>query len=290
MSREQVCHIGSEPIAPEKNGNTFKALTCAWVTISNVKNSDMVSGRVARPPDRVPAFEFGYRGTGPVKAPVPPGVRQTARPAECLQAMNNEITTHISKWDINQKPDITKLGDQHSFDVNLRLISESLADHIEKSISSIRIRRKDLFISLYSYDPSVHLLTYELHFDPRRDFVKSRSIDLDKAEFENYECVKCMASSNSTAYVLNKKDYEKGSADRHKTVSQYMGCKLENGIHIYGFLNIEFHNHHIFVDEEEMRDFMEENIFPFKLLLEYQYLKREFFRRFENLNHNEGGA
>ena len=60
-----------------------------------------------------------------------------------------------------------------------------------------------------------------------------------------------------------------------------MGCKLESNSEVFGFLNIEFHNHHLFMDEDEMQDFMEENIFPFKLLFEYQYLKRDFFNKFE---------
>jgi hypothetical protein len=31
---------------------------------------------------------------------------------------------------------------------------------------------------------------------------------------------------------------------------------------------------------------MEDNIFPFKLLFEYQYLKRDFFRKFEMFDKN----
>jgi hypothetical protein len=60
-----------------------------------------------------------------------------------------------------------------------------------------------------------------------------------------------------------------------------MGSKLETNGTVFGFLNIEFHNHSIFIEETSMQDFMEENVFPFKLLLEYQYLKHEFFNRFE---------
>jgi hypothetical protein len=85
---------------------------------------------------------------------------------------------------------------------------------------------------------------------------------------------------------LSKKEYSKGSPKRHKTFQQYMGCKLESNNTIYGFLNIEFHNHDVFVDEAEMQDFMEEIIFPFKLLLEYQYLKAQFFSKFEKLKDN----
>lgn len=204
--------------------------------------------------------------------------------AECLQVINNEIMSHIRKCDSGDPPKIRRLREQHAFDVNIRLITESLAEHIRRSITSIKIKRKDIFISLYTYNSTENILKYELHYDPRRDLVKSREIDLSDQKFDSYECAKCMKSTDSTAYVTGKDKYTKGNSKRHKSLHQYMGCKLENNGQIFGFLNIEFHNNSIFIDESEMQDFMEENIFPFKLLLEYQYLKSEFFRRFEQLD------
>jgi len=201
---------------------------------------------------------------------------------ECLQVMNKEISNHIVKCDSEDPPNLRKVRDQHSFDVNTRLVTEALAEHIRKSISTINVKRKDVFISLYSYKSSDECLTYELHYDPRRDLVQSKSVDLNDEKYRDYECVKCMKSPASTSYVIDKKKYAKGNSKRHKSLEQYMGCKLETNGFVYGFLNIEFHNHAIFADEEEMQDFMEENVFPFKLLLEYQYLKKEFFRRFED--------
>lgn len=201
--------------------------------------------------------------------------------SECLQVMNKEISNHIVKCDSKDTPNLRKIRDQHSFDVNTRLVAESLAEHIRKSISVINVKRKDVFISLYSYNNQSRSLTYELHYDPRRDLVQSKVIPLDEEKYAAYECVKCMRSSASTSYVLNRKKYARGNVKRHKTIEQYMGCKVETNGFTYGFLNIEFHNNSVFIDEEEMQDFMEENIFPFKLLLEYQYLKRAFFQRFE---------
>ncbi len=204
--------------------------------------------------------------------------------SECLQAMNNEITNHIDKCDLEESPNVRRLREQHSFDVNLRLIAESLAEHIRKSISTIKIKRKDLFISLYSYDKGNNELKYELHYDPKRDFVQSKVIDFNSDAYSLYECVKCINSSNSTSYVISKDKYAKGSSKRYKSFCQYMGCKIESNNKVFGFLNIEFHNHHIFIDEEEMQDFMEENVFPFKLLFEYPYLKDEFFGKFEKFD------
>ncbi len=81
-------------------------------------------------------------------------------------------------------------------------------------------------------------------------------------------------------YTLEKSGYAKGDSKRYKTFSQYMGCKIESNGKVYAFLNIEFHNHQVFMEVEDAQDFMEENVYPFKLLLEYQYLKREFFAKF----------
>lgn len=217
----------------------------------------------------------------------PPIKHSTVEPeeiSECLLVMNSEITSHIKKCNSDDSPDVTRLQEQHGFDVNIRLISESMAEHIRRSFDAIKIKRKDLFISLYSYDHDGECLKYELHYDPKRDLVQTKQISLSDNKFDTYECVKCIKSPNSTAYVLDKRKYQKGSSKRYKTLRQYMGCKLENSEHLFGFLNIEFHNYDVFTDEDEMQDFMEENIFPFKLLLEYQYLKGEFFGKFKDFN------
>ncbi len=208
--------------------------------------------------------------------------------SECLQVMNNEIMHHIDKCNSKESPNIKKLGEQHSFDVNTRLIAESLAEHIRKSISTIKIKRKDLFISLYSYDKDNQKLKYELHYDPKRDLVQTKMIPLADKKYASYECVKCIKSSNSTAYIVDKNTYSKGNSKRYKSFNQYMGCKLEVGDIVFGYLNIEFHNYDVFADEDEMQDFMEENIFPFKLLFEYQYLKGEFFSKFEKFDKHWG--
>lgn len=202
--------------------------------------------------------------------------------SECLLVMNKEIFGHISKCDSSDPPCLREISEQHSFDVNIRMVAESLAEHIEKSVGAIKVKRKDVFISLYSYDYENGCLSYELHHDSRRDSVSSKVLCINDEKYAEYECIKTIKSSASASYVINKKKYAKGNSRRHKTLEQYMGCKLEMNGCVYGFLNIEFHNNPVFVDEEEMQDFMEERIFPFKLLLEYQYLKRNFFDRFHH--------
>lgn len=205
--------------------------------------------------------------------------------ADCLSAMNKEIYGHINKC-ASGPIDVTKLNEQHSFDVNMRVITEALAEHIRKSIDSIKIKRKDLFISVYSYDDEMENLSYELHYDHRRDLVKSKLIGINEDRFKEYESVRCFLDNRSTAYVHNKKKYSKGSSKRYKTIRHYMGCKLETNGHTAGFLNIEFHNNDVFMDEDEMQDFLESHVFAFKLLYEYQYLKHNFFNKFTNFNEN----
>ncbi|GAA6173850.1 hypothetical protein NBRC116592_35200 [Colwellia sp. KU-HH00111] len=218
----------------------------------------------------------------------PPMKHNNVEPEEisdCIQAMNMEILGHLTKCDGSNIVQINHMTEQHSFDLNIRLVVNALAEHIRKSIDSIKIKKKDLFISLYSFDRDKNALVYELHYDHKRDLVKSKVLGLGDSKFSDYESVKCFLSSNNTSYLTSKKQYAKGgNTKRYKSVKHYMGCKLETNGYDFGFLNIEFHNNSIFVDEDAMQDFMEESVLPFKLLLEYQYLKRDFFHKFNNFN------
>lgn len=202
--------------------------------------------------------------------------------SSCLQSMNTEIVEHIKKCDSEGTIKFSNLAELHKLDVNVWMIINSLVEHIKESVN-IKLKNKDLFVSLYKYDGDTRELHYELHYDHKRDIVSSKIIQTGgrgtSKKFKEYECVKCINSVNSTAYILNKNRYAQGHSKRHKTIRQYMGCKLEANGDIFGFLNIEFHNQVVFSTEEDMQDYMENNIFPFKLLLEYQYLKRKFFNQ-----------
>lgn len=199
----------------------------------------------------------------------------------CLLAMNNEICTHLEKCETEKPVNVRRLNDQHNFSVHICMIIASLAEHIRMCCNGIKLNNKDIFISLYSYDGN-NTLKYLCHFDPSRDLVKSKVITINSAEFSNYECVKCMKSSYNTTYLLDKTKYAKGSSKRHKTITQYIGCKIVAANHVCGFLSIEFHNQSIFSTDEQMQYFMENNIFPFKTLLEYQFLKKTFFSTFKS--------
>lgn len=201
--------------------------------------------------------------------------------SDCIQAINKEIVGHLNKC-ANEKPvNVRRLNEQHTFDINIRLIISALAEHIRGCCDGVKIKNKDIFISLYAHDDSEHL-RYVCHYDPKRDGVKSKTIHINDTKYKDYECVKCMHSGDSTTYLLNKDGYSRGNSKRHKTVQQYMGCKLEADGRTLGFLNIELHNNPIFISDDDMQDFMENNVFPYKALLEYQFLKREFFSTFKD--------
>jgi len=207
--------------------------------------------------------------------------------SECLSVINVEITKHIQNLNQSEAPEIRRLHEQHAFDINIRLIVDAMSEHLLKTIQHENIdKKKDIFISLYSFNEDEKTLKYELHHNPKRDLIASKEIDLTLDKYLEYASTKCLQSTATTAYAFRQSEYCKGHENRHRTVKQYMGCKLEGGGKVYGFLNIEFHNHEIFVDKDTMKTFMEENVFPFKLLLEYQYLKKEFFISFKEYENN----
>lgn len=216
----------------------------------------------------------------------PPKTHAQVGPDEisaCLSVMNREIYTHLQKCEEGEPTDVRKLREQHSFDVNMRLVTDSLAEHVTTAITSTsKVKKKDLFISVYKYEEELNTLRYVLHFHPRRDLIKSRTINIDDPSYSDYECIKCMKSQDSTTYTFDARAYAIGHSKRCRTVKHSMGVKLERDGKLFGFMTLEFHNNKVFSDESSMQDFMEENVFPFKLLLEYQYLKHEFFGKFEN--------
>ncbi len=206
--------------------------------------------------------------------------------SHCLLAFNGEIQRHIDKVKSNAPLTVNNIADDHYFDVNIRLVVDALAEHIRKCIRDMKIKRRDIFISLYKYSESKNSprLEYVLHYDHKRDVVGSKVIPLGDDNYKDYECVKCMVSNETARYVLDKDKYAKSGTKRQKSLQQYMGCKLHSGDKVFGFMNIEFHNHLVFHSEEGMQDFMENNVFPFKLLLEYQYLKGDLFSTFSEFH------
>ena len=212
--------------------------------------------------------------------------REPENIATCIKVINDEVYKHIVRCASTQPLQATALTNEHSFDLNLRSVVHCLAEHILATVNA-NLRRRDLFISVYSYCSESRELKYELHSPARSDLVNSRIIKVDDPSYADYESVKSILSSASTSYVPEKVNYAKGQAKRYKTVKQYMGCKLEHNSKLFGFLSIEFHRLSPFIDESQMEVFMEEHVFPFRLLIEYQYLKSSFFGDFSKLIKNQ---
>ena len=81
----------------------------------------------------------------------PPKQFEMVEPEElmgCLSTMNRKMFGLVNRSS-SEPIDLTRLKDHQSFQVNMRLITQALAEHIRKSIQLIKIKQKDLFISLY---------------------------------------------------------------------------------------------------------------------------------------------
>tara|TARA_R110000850_G_scaffold51455_3_gene124942 strand:- start:366 stop:1256 length:891 start_codon:yes stop_codon:yes gene_type:complete len=210
----------------------------------------------------------------------------------CCLKINQEIEAHLI--DVRQVSSGGKIQfvENHNFAVNVRLIVETLAEHMRESLKkSLKVKRKDLFISVYeipeSWDSDCKRdrLKYVTHYDPKRDLVGSMEIDLNDKRFKGYECVKCIKGKHISKLLLDCEDYKKAAAKsspkRLKTLKHYAGFLLREGGEAVGFFNIEFHNHTYFSDEDDFYEYVETDLIAFKFLLEYQFLKRNLFRLLE---------
>ena len=211
----------------------------------------------------------------------PPGKTEPVDPddiASCLHNMNTEISEHVRTYrERSEKPNISTLTDQHKHDINVRLIIRLLANHITRTAKRVG-QQRNLFITLYRFDCSRDELILDCYFpDNKSNYLNSTVIYLDHPDYSDYASVKCMKSNESNAYAFQKKHYKKSNAKRYKTLRHYIGCKVASSDKIFAFLNIEFHKNHVFDSEDDMSCYTEEEIYPFLKLLEYQYLKKDFF-------------
>lgn len=222
----------------------------------------------------------------------PPLKHETVEPGPisgCLARVNNEVVKHLDLLENRDLVGLTELHTQHDFMLNIGIVISSMADHISKSIRGVELGNKDLFISLYEFNSLDQSLVYVLHYPQNKDGISSRVISLDgDNSYSKYNCVVCVNSENTTSYQHNcKKNYQKGNSRRYSSVRHYIGCKIASQDTLYGFLNIEFHNNTVFVEEANMVDFMEEHVYPFKLLLEYQFYKRDFCEGLKKLEYTD---
>lgn len=208
--------------------------------------------------------------------------QEPKRIAECLQIINNEIAQHLVEIDSDPKNGINTFIQSHNFAPNVAYILSNLAEHIKRAFPNVG--KRDIFISLYEsvYSDDGMCLRYVCHWEPTRDAIASKIIDPSKAKFKAYECVKAINTKKVTVAKLDCSDYKKTENNRGKKIKHYVGLHIEMKGQTLGFVNIEFHNRAFFNDEEEMLDFVENELVSFKYLVEYQLLKRKFFHSVKN--------
>lgn len=214
-----------------------------------------------------------------------PPVANTQEPekiSECMLGINQEIRRHLA--DIIASPDaaIATFIRSHNFEVNVAHVVSSLADHLKKAFAHLKVKNRDIFISVYQTkdiseeDPSKVTLLYLSHWEPKRDVIFTKSLEVGKTKFKDYECVKAILKRKSSVTLLDCGSYKKTQNSRGD-IKHYIGLQLEHENVVLGFINIEFHNKTFFNEEIAMQDFLEKEVLAFKYLIEYQFLKKRFF-------------
>ncbi len=197
----------------------------------------------------------------------------------CCLRINDEIKEHLKYVETNPESAHTTFPEKHNFSANITIVAKYLHEHIVNSLEGAKSR--DVFLSLYTSDAtpgqSLAKLNYVLHEPIKRDVITSKIIDVNDSNYQYYECVKCIHDSKSTQILSNCDGYHRSNSKRNKKVKHYIGMKIIANDIVVGFLNIELYNTVFFTTEDEIIDYVEDQLLPYKYLLEYQFLKREFF-------------
>lgn len=212
------------------------------------------------------------------KSPEPKSLNQ------CVLRVNAEIEQHMASLDaadclVGHETFIN----EHRFRANIALILVNFSEHLVRSFPGVqKVKDKDIFISVYEV-PSFHqkdwkvdYLDYVHHVGNKRDTAFSQRITLAAKPYSTYECAKAITNKEHVKFKWDCSDYTKGIS-KQKTVKHYVGFRLSYNGKTIGFINVEFHNHEFFADEEKMREFVEKDMIAFKFLIEYQFLKKKFF-------------
>lgn len=209
-------------------------------------------------------------------------IGSTAGSNELSKLANKEISSHIKNIRTENKIEFLK---HHHFDINIPFIVKELSSHIRDTINSKKVKSRDIFISVYKttgfeFQNDVRELSYLTHYDPHRDVVVSRTIDLKADKYKNYECVKLFKEGKNLVAKSNCDDYHK-TGKRNKKIMHYIAFGLYRDDYLMGVVNIEFLNNKLFNDDDDLEEFVYKNLIGYKHLVEYQFLKRQFFSALE---------
>lgn len=162
-----------------------------------------------------------------------------------------------------------------------------MAKAIKTFLDEQRLTSRKVFISIYesawleTQDVSDHgTLTWVCQYPKKQTDVGTKIIETE-TEHSDF--------AGSTVYRADKKvcifnakrdsSYLIDGVDRRKTIRHYIGIPISILGKCHGVANVEFHKKDVFTSEDEMASFYNQHLAPFRVLLEYQLLKKIFFRR-----------
>lgn len=205
---------------------------------------------------------------------------------------NEEIREHIPKvQDAAFK--LTELPAIHPFRENIYLVlvvyQKKLLEKLE-SLSTEKIRARNLWLSLYVYEPTKQesesgkkFKLMSLVATPSAS-VGTEEIFLKDDRFKDWAGVRAITSNPANILCVAKcskkgSAFVKGSCGRRKNIQHYFGVPIETVGGVIGLLNIEIHSFDCFATDEEMVSFAENELYGLRSSLEYQFLKKFFFEQ-----------
>lgn len=202
--------------------------------------------------------------------------------AACVLRVNKEIETHMDMITSGVNGVLPSLLNAHRFELNIGLVTEGMAEHILSCVKAKQFRKRDLFISVYEIPefrtPVVRTeLTYVTHYPENRSNITTRGIALQGNNHADFYCVRCIREGLTCFIRSNCHDYAKGKGKRKKSIKHFIGFSLKANDTLLGFINVEFHEK-CFDSDEDLEAFAVTNLMAYKFLIEYQFLKRRFFR------------
>ena len=210
---------------------------------------------------------------------------EDSSPVRCIQVNNQEIEGYLNRFD---DPSIVRseFASFHKYVEGIQVVASVLGPAIREYDKSHRLKNKHIFVSIYesAYLESLDeqdnsKLTYVAHYPPNRDDADTKTIDCE-GDHSNFACSNAFRSDKKVLILDARKGgaYFIGAVKRRKKIRHYIGVPISFRGRCYGVINIEFHDTVVFSSEDDMKDFYVQCISPFRRLVEYQMLKKLFFK------------
>ncbi|WP_308948299.1 GAF domain-containing protein [Thalassobacterium maritimum] len=211
---------------------------------------------------------------------------EDATPIACLCATNQEIEQYIKEL---EKSDVLRQQFQnfHNFSEGIDLIASSMGNAIKAFLDEQKLKSRKTFISVYetaaleTCDQADHsILTWVCQYPRKEDDIGTKIVETTSTH-AGFACSTVFHEDKKVCIFDARVDdtYIIDGVERRKTIRHYIGIPISILGKCYGVVNIEFHKKEVFSDEDEMADFYNQHLAPFRVLLEYQLLKKIFFKR-----------